>query len=126
MSNQNNGTLSDKEKIDRAAWHEEVRFLKRQQWAVTTAGLALLGAFLATLGNAGLRPCEKALAVLFIMVGICAGGYFLDDLQDGLATTRKSLDPKDPNPKTRGGDILLLHKLILVGGALVVVWVLLR
>jgi len=32
MSDQNRDTLSDQQKVDRAAWHEEVRFLKKQQW----------------------------------------------------------------------------------------------
>jgi hypothetical protein len=49
MSDQNRfgSALTDqeKEKIDRAAWHEQVQFLKRQQWAVTTAGVVLFGAF---------------------------------------------------------------------------------
>ena len=41
MSDQNRDELSDKDKIDRAAQHEEVRFLKKQQWAVATAGVIL-------------------------------------------------------------------------------------
>src|SRR6516162_6599917 len=49
MSDQNRDELSDKEKIDRAAYHEEVRFLKKQQWAVATAGVLLFGALLAAI-----------------------------------------------------------------------------
>jgi hypothetical protein len=33
----------DKEIIDRAALHEEARFLKKQQWAVASAGVILFG-----------------------------------------------------------------------------------
>ena len=51
MSDQNTNTLPDKEKIDRAAQHEEVRFLKKQQWAVATAGVVLAGAFVATVSK---------------------------------------------------------------------------
>ena len=52
MSDQNNGDLTDKEKIDREAWHEEVRFLKKQQWAVATAGVVLFGGFRSEVSSA--------------------------------------------------------------------------
>jgi hypothetical protein len=125
MSDQNRGELSDHEKIDRAAWHEEVRFLKKQQWAVATAGVVLLGAFLATTRNVHMTPLDKFLAVLLIAGGVYAGWYFLESLQNGLATVRRSLDASDPDPATRGRDILTLHKLILVASALVVAWAIL-
>jgi hypothetical protein len=112
--------LSDREKIDRAAFHEEVRFYKRQQWAVTTAGVVLLGAFLATVRGPHMTELVKSLAVVPIAVGLGAGCYFLDSLQEALANVRLRLDPYDPNPATRGGDIMYLHKFILVVSALVV------
>jgi uncharacterized membrane protein len=95
------GELSDRDKIDRAAFHEEVRFYKRQQWAVATAGVALLGALLATVHGVHLTELERYLAVVLIVVGVCAGVYFLDSLQKALATVRRRLDPlwalfKDP------------------------------
>jgi hypothetical protein len=74
--------LSDKEKIDRAAFHEEVRFYKKQQWAGTTAGVALLGAFLAT-ARGHMTISEKYVAVVVIVVAVCAGGYFLDSPSKG-------------------------------------------
>jgi hypothetical protein len=96
MSDQNRfgGALTDqeKEKIDRAAWHEQVQFLKKQQWAVATAGVVLFGAFLAIMRDHDMSPWEKYLAVLFIVVGAGAGCFFLDDLQNGLATVRRALD----------------------------------
>jgi hypothetical protein len=126
MSDQNrfDGSLTDQEKgkIDRAAWHEQVQFLKKQQWAVTTAGVVLFGAFLATMRNHAMSEGEKYLAVLLIVVGLGAGCFFLDDLQDGLTTVRLALDPYDPNPARRGDEILFLHKAILVVSALVVLW----
>lgn len=118
-------TDEEKEKIDRAARHEEIRFLKRQQWAVTTAGVVLFGAFLAIIRNHDMLKWEKSLAVLLIVVAVGAGCFFLDDLQDGLAGVRRALDPNDPNPRERGEDILRLHKAILVASAAVVLWVVL-
>jgi hypothetical protein len=118
-------TDQEKEKIDRAAWHEQVFFLKRQQWAVTTAGVVLFGAFLAIIRNYDMSAWEKHLAVLLIVIGVGCGCFFLDDLQNGLATVRRALDPYDLGAPTRGGEILGLHKAILVASALVAVWVVL-
>src|SRR5215831_15084440 len=115
-------TDEEKEKIDRAARHEEIRFLKRQQWAVTTAGVVLFGAFLAIIRN---HDMSGWCAVLLIVVAVGAGCFFLDDLQDGLAGVRRALDPNNPNPRERGEDILRLHKAILVSSAAGVLWVVL-
>ena len=122
MSDQNRGELSDKDKIDRAARHEEVRFLKKQQWAVATAGVLLLGALLATIRNMHRTVLDKFLAVVLIAIGVYAGWLFLDDLQYGLADVRRWLDPADRDAATRGREILHLHKFILVASAVVVVW----
>ena len=122
MSDQNRVQLSDQEKIDRAAFHEEVRFYKKQQWAVATAGVVLLGAFLATVNDVHMTALDKFLAVVLIALGVCAGGYFLDSLQTGLADVRRRLDPSAHDVAIRGRDIMNLHKAILVGSALVVVW----
>src|SRR5262249_872630 len=66
---QNRDNLTDKEKIDRAvdraAWREEVRFLKKQQWAVATAGVVLLSGLLAAIRDYHLTALDK-----FILVGI--------------------------------------------------------
>ena len=59
MSDENNGKLSDEEKIDRAARHEELRFYKKQQWAVATAGVILLGALLTTAFNVHITALNK-------------------------------------------------------------------
>ena len=122
MSDQNRGELSDKDKIDRAARHEEVRFLKKQQWAVATAGILLLGALLATIRNMHMTVLDKFLAVVLIAIGVYAGWLFLDDLQYGLADVRRWLDSADRDAATRGREILYLHKFILVASAVVVVW----
>jgi uncharacterized membrane protein len=122
MSAQNRDELSDKDKIDRAARHEEVRFLKKQQWAVATAGVLLLGALLATIRNMHMTVLDKFLAVVLIAIGVYAGWLFLDDLQYGLADVRRWLDPADRDAATRGREILYLHKFVLVASAVVVVW----
>jgi uncharacterized membrane protein len=100
-----------------------VQFLKRQQWAVTTAGVVLFGAFLAIVRSYDMSAWEKYFAVLLIVVGVGAGCFFLDDLQNGLANVRHALDPCDRRAATRGGEISGLHKAILVASAAVVVWV---
>ncbi len=122
MSEQDKDELSDKDKIDRAARHEEVRFLKKQQWAVATAGVLLMGALLTTIRNMHMTALDKFLAVVLIALGVYAGWLFLDDLQYGLADVRRWLDPSDRDAATRGREILHLHKFILVASALVVAW----
>ena len=122
MSEQNREELSDKDKIDRAARHEEVRFLKKQQWAVAAAGVLLLGALLAALRNMHLTALDRFLAVVLIALGVYAGWLFLDDLQYAVVDVRRWLDPADRDAATRGREILHLHKLILVASAVVVVW----
>jgi uncharacterized membrane protein len=102
MSDQKRDELSDKDKIDRAAWHEEVRFLKPQQWAVATAGVLLLGPLLAAIRNMHFTALDRFLVVVLIAIGVYAGWLFLDDLQYGLANVRRSLDPTDRDAATRG------------------------
>ena len=86
-------TVQEANCIDRAAFHEEVRFYKKQQWAVATAGVVLFGAFLATVNDVHMTALDKFLAVVLIALGVCAGGYFLDSLQTGLADVRRGWTP---------------------------------
>ena len=90
---------TDKEKIDRAvdraAWHEEVRFLKRQQWAVATAGVVLLSGLLAAIRDHHLTTLDKLFVVVVIGLGVWCGWFFLDDLQSGLGRVRRDLNPSD-------------------------------
>ena len=126
MSDQNRGELSDKEKIDRAAFHEEVRFYKKQMWAIATAGVVLLGALLAAVRDVnGERPVpllDKFVAVAIIAAGVWCGWHYLESLRRGLADVRRALNPNDWGAEDRGRDIVRLHKAILVGSAVVVVW----
>jgi hypothetical protein len=129
MSDQNRDNLTDKEKIDRAvdraAQHEEVRFLKRQQWAVATAGVVLLSGLLAAIRDYHLTALDKFVVVVVIGLGVWCGWFYLNDLQCGLAGVRRALDPSDYKASTRGRPIVNLHKAILVGSAVFVVWIVL-
>jgi uncharacterized membrane protein len=122
MSDQANGNLSDKDKIDRAAQHEKLRFYKNQQWAVTTAGVVLLGAFLTTVGNVRITALDKFFAVILIFLAASAGWFVLDNLQEDIVKVRRALDPADRDTAIRGREILSLHKSILVATAVVVGW----
>jgi hypothetical protein len=125
MSDQNRDNLTDKEKIDRPAWHEEVRFVKKQQWAVATAGVVLLSGLLAAIHDYHLTALDKFIVVVVIGLGVWCGWFFLDDLQCGLARVRRALDPFDYEASTRGQKIVHLHKAILVASAAFVVWIVL-
>jgi hypothetical protein len=116
-------SLGDEEKmIDRAARHEEVRFLKKQQWAVAAAGVVLIAGLLAILKDVHVTPLDKFLILLLITAGVACGWYFLDDLQEGLARVRQALEPNDWEASTRGRPIMRLHRSILVGTALFAAW----
>jgi uncharacterized membrane protein len=116
VSYENRDELSDKDKIDRAAWYDEARFLKKQQWAIATAGVLLLAGLLAAVRNFHLTALDRFLAVVLVAIGVYVGWLFLDELQYGLAKFRRLLDPSQ-RPRN-----LHLLKFMLVASALVVVW----
>ena len=122
MSYENRDELSDKDKIDRAAWHDEARFLKKQQWAIATAGVLLLAALLAAVRNIHLTALDRFLAVVLVAIGVYVVWLFLDELQYGLAKFRRLLDPTNRDATVSGREILHLLKFMLVASALVVVW----
>jgi predicted membrane channel-forming protein YqfA (hemolysin III family) len=98
--------LSDREKIDRAARHEEVRFTKKQQWSVTTSAVTLLAAIFGIAQLVKPGPHERWVATLFIVIILGSAWLFLWKLQDHLSETRTLLDPNDCQPWLRGGDVL--------------------
>ena len=112
MSDQINGNLSDKDKIDRAAQHEELQFYKKEQWAVTAAGGRSFGAFLTAVTNVRITALDKFFAVILIFLAACAGWVVLDNLQEGISKVRRALDPADRDAAIRGREILSLHKSI--------------
>jgi uncharacterized membrane protein YozB (DUF420 family) len=103
---------------DRAAQFEELRFAKKQQWAVATAAVTLLAAIYAI--SKGLKDAEKAVLTVFVTLIATFGIYFLCQLQVHLERTRLYLDPNDRNPWFRGVDILLVLAGVIAISALVV------
>jgi hypothetical protein len=122
MSDEINGNLSDKEKIDRAARHEELRFYKKQQWAVVTAGVVLLGAFLTAVINVHITALDKFFATILVFLAAWAGWFVLDDLQEGIEKVRRALDPAHRSAEIQGRELLAFQKSILVASAVVVGW----
>jgi hypothetical protein len=120
MLDENNGKLSDEEKIDRAARHEELRFYKKQQWAVATAGVILLGALLTTAFNVHITALDKLLILILIALALSADWFVLDKLEEGIVGFRRTLGPADA--VIHGREISGLLKFILVASGLVVAW----
>jgi len=92
----------------KAALWEELRFVKRQQWAVTTAVIALIaGAYSIAGVKQPLGLWEKWVAMGFIL-GLVAGGWWLlYSLQCHLRRTRLAIDRYDPNPLSRSADVVI-------------------
>ena len=120
MSDENNSNLSDEEKIDRAARHEELRFDTKQQWAVATAGVILLGVLLTTAFNVHITVLDKFLILILIALAISAGWFVLDKLEESIVRARRALGPADA--VIYGREISGLLKSILIASGLVVAW----
>jgi len=120
MSDENNSNLSDEEKIDRAARHEELRFYKKQQWAITTAGVILLGALLTIAFNVSITALDKFLILILIALALSAGWFVIDILEEGVVGVRRALGPFDA--VIHGREISGLLKSILFASGLVVAW----
>jgi hypothetical protein len=92
----------------RAGYMEELRFLKRQQWAVIIAAITLTaGAF--HMAQSVMPPpvgWEKTVATNILSFVAVGGVWLLYDLQRSLEATRKVLDPNDKNPFSRGMPIV--------------------
>src|SRR4051794_22805204 len=95
--------LSDREKLDHTARHEEVRFAKKQQWSVTTSAVTLLAAIfgITHLVEPGPGLREKIAATIFVVAILGSAGLFLWKLQDHLSETRTLLDRTDREPWLR-------------------------
>jgi len=85
-----------------------------------------LSGLLAAIRDYHLTALDKFIVMVVVGLGVWCGWFFLDDLQCGLARVRRALDPADREAATRGGNIVNLHKAILVASAAVVVlWIVL-
>jgi hypothetical protein len=88
----------------KAGYMEELRFGKRQQWAVATAAIALMaGAFHLADGMKPLLNGYEKSAVTLLVIALMVGGIWLIfDLQRHLAKTRRIIDRDDVSPYWRG------------------------
>lgn len=120
MSDENNSNLSDEEKIDRAARHEELRFYTKQQWAVATAGVILSAALLTIAFNLHITALDKFLILILLALAIAAGWFLVDYLEEVIVGVRRSLGPADA--VIYGREIAGLLKSILIASGLVVAW----
>jgi len=74
-----NSPVNDYSLEDRAALFEELRFLKRQQWAIATSAVTLLGAVFAISRSVELTMIEKGMATVFLILIAGFGVTFLYD-----------------------------------------------
>jgi len=103
---------------ERASKHEENRFAKKQQWAVTAAGVGIMYALYSGVGAANavkkLETPECTAVIILIAAVPLACIYFLLSLQCHLARVRLDLDPNDETPFSRGLPILAIFAGLLV------------
>lgn len=111
-----------------AARLEELRFAKRQQWAVAIATITFIaGAFHIT--HSMVQPltvCEKLVATILISVVAIGGGGLLFKLQYHLRNTRLIIDRGDDRPYLRGLDVLIGLVFALIISAIAVCYSLWR
>jgi hypothetical protein len=90
----------------KAAYLEELRFAKRQQWTITAAVVALIaGAY--SVAHQSLALCaENVVAAGLIWIVVAGGIYWLFDLQGHLRRTRLIIDPYDDTAQRRGSEIV--------------------
>jgi len=106
----------------KAAHMEELRFWKRQQWAVTTAAIALIaGAF--HVAQTVMPPpvlWEKWVASILVGAIAVGGGWLIGGLQESLGQTRLALDSTDPDPKRGRRVVSGLWAALLISAAAVI------
>jgi hypothetical protein len=92
----------------KAAYLEELRFAKRQQWAVAIAAITLIaGAFhIAHNIKEPLLICWETLGITLLVCGVAGGGcWLLWKLQHHLRRIRLHIDPLDKTPFLRGSEV---------------------
>jgi uncharacterized membrane protein len=108
----------------KAAYLEELRFAKRQQWTITAAVVALIaGAYNIAREE---DDWEKAVITILIVAAVIGGTYWLRDLQGHLRRTRLVVDPCDKEAKHRGLEIVYGMVGAMMLSAIVVCYLLLR
>jgi ABC-type branched-subunit amino acid transport system permease subunit len=112
--------------IKAAIW-EELRFVKRQQWTITAAVVALIGGAYTLAGREDrLDDLEKSVAAILITVVVIGAIYWLRDLQRYLHRTRLVTDPDDRKAEHRGLEIAYGMRGAMILSAVVVCYLLLR
>jgi hypothetical protein len=90
----------------KAAYLEELRFAKRQQWTITAGVVGLIAGAYGVVKPRDFSDLEKVGATILVVVVAAGGIYWLIDLQRHLYRTRLRIDPYDPNPMWRGGELV--------------------
>jgi hypothetical protein len=117
-ANDNDTEAIARRAAQRASDHEEVRFTKKQQWAVTAAGMGIMLALYTTAKQAASVGANERLVVLgLILITPLACLWFLWSLQEHLSEVRLRLDPDDKDPFGRGADILAIFAGVLFIGS---------
>jgi hypothetical protein len=101
--------MSDQNDRDRPQLFEELRFAKKQQWAVATAVVTLLAAMFGlqhTAAPDGLHLKEKIAFAVVITLIATFGCVFLFMLQGYIRKTRLRLDANDKGAISRGVSIV--------------------
>ena len=101
---------------------DELRFAKRQQWAVTAAAIALIAGIYHIADNADpeMAPWEQHLAEFLVLIVAAGGIAMLFKLQGHLCRTRLAIDKKDPNPWQRGLDVVIALVIAITVSAIAV------
>jgi hypothetical protein len=91
-----------------AARLEELRFAKRQQWAVAIATITFVAGAFHMAHNVEPAPnlCEKLVTTILVSIASIAGSAMIVKLQYHLRTTRLAIDPNDSTP-WRGLDVVI-------------------
>ena len=108
----------------KAAYLEELRFAKRQQWTITAAVVASIAGAYNVVKSLG--DWEKLGATILVVVAVGGGIYWLLDLQRHLRNTRLAIDRWDPDPWWRGADIASGMAGAMIISGIVVCYLLLR
>jgi hypothetical protein len=111
----------------KAPRHEEIRFAKNKQWAVTGGGLAIMVAVYGIASAAKpLSPSEDLIVWGVMLATPLLCFYFLWSLQEHLAATRLELDTQDKDAFRRGLDIVGIFATVLFACSIMLLYALHR
>jgi hypothetical protein len=104
---------------DRAAWHEELRFAKKQQWYVATSAVTLLAAIFAIARSTSLSVDERGTVTFLIFLVATFGIDVLRKLQLHMSAKRQELNPRDQEWHRDSDVLFVLAGIIAVAAAAV-------